>query len=76
MELPKIKSKDFHQQITAIAANTGMSFMDAVIEWCATNGVEIEQAAEWIKKDQVLKSNIEIEAEDLHFMKRSSRLPV
>lgn len=49
----------------------GISNMDAVILWCENNKIELEQAADWIKKDSFLKANIQFEAEDLRFLKRS-----
>lgn len=51
-------------------------YIDAVIMYCEETGFEIEVAAKLISG--VLKSKIKLEAEDLHFLKKSntSQLPL
>ena len=50
-------------------------YIDAVIMYCEENNFELETAAKLVSG--VLKSKIKLEAEDLHFLKRSntSQLP-
>ena len=44
-------------------------YIDAVVEYCEQTGFEVETAAKLISG--VLKSKIELEAQDLHYIKRS-----
>lgn len=54
----------------------GSDIIDAVCYWCEVNGVDIETAASLIKKDQVLKSKIRFQAEELNIIEKSARLPI
>jgi hypothetical protein len=67
---------DFVNDIETIRKNKKVDYMEAVIIWCETNNVEIETAAKMIKKDSAMKSKIQVEAEDLNFIKSGARLPV
>ena len=51
-------------------------YIDAVIMYCDETGFELEVAAKLISG--VLKSKIKLEAEDLHYLKKSntSQLPL
>ena len=51
-------------------------YIDAVVEYCEQTGFEVETAAKLISG--VLKSKIELEAQDLHYIKRSetAQLPI
>ena len=53
-----------------------MEFIDAVIQWCDMNNTEVEYAAALIKRDPYILSNIQVEAEDLNFLKKCARLPI
>jgi hypothetical protein len=64
------------EEIEYIAKTRKMYYMDAVIHWCELNNHEIEFAGELIKKNVVLRSKIQLEAENLNFMKKNSRLPI
>jgi hypothetical protein len=50
-------------------------YIDAVVMYCEENNFELETAAKLVSG--VLKSKIKLEAEDLHYLKRSntSQLP-
>lgn len=63
-------------EIEKIVKDKKIHYMDAVIMWCELNNHEIEFAGELIKKNVVLRSKIQLEAENLNFMKKSSRLPI
>jgi hypothetical protein len=64
------------EEIEYIAKTRKIQYIDAVILWCEFNNHEIEFAGELIKKNVVLRSKIQLEAETLNFMKKSSRLPI
>lgn len=51
-------------------------YIDAVCMYCEETGFEVEMAAKLVSG--VLKSKIQIEAEDLHYLKKSntSQLPI
>ena len=53
-----------------------MDYIDAVVHWCEINEFEIEHAAEFIKKNTVMISKLQEEAENLNFIKKTTKLPV
>jgi|TARA_R110000782_G_scaffold182998_2_gene273243 hypothetical protein len=56
--------------------NSGIPYIDAVIEYAERNSVEIEVVGEIIRRSPVLKAKIHSEAEELNMIERSARLPV
>lgn len=67
---------NFLSEIEDLCKNNGMEYIDAVLHWCEENKIEIELIANLIKKDNVLKSKIRVEAENLNFLKKGARLPI
>ena len=67
---------NFINEIELIRKNNKIEYIDAVILFCQKNELEIETAAYWIKKDNVLKSKIQEEAEKLNIIKGGARLPI
>lgn len=66
----------FSQEIRTICQEKSMEYIDAVVYWCEKNGVEVEYAAALIKKDSVIMSEIQTEAENLNILKKTAKLPV
>lgn len=67
---------EFPAEIEKIVQQREIEYMEAVILWCEMNGLEVEFAGELIRRNSVLKAKIQIEAENLNFMKKSARLPI
>jgi len=68
--------KEFSSAITDLIESKNMNYIDAILHWCEINNCEIESAASLIMEDPSMVFNIQIEAEELHFLKKISRLPV
>jgi hypothetical protein len=66
----------FSLVIEEIVYMKDISYMDAIIEYCEHNDVEIEVAASLISNN--LKSKIQLEAEGLNFLPKSNttKLPL
>lgn len=71
----KINTLSFDQDIEQLVTKNKMSYLDAIIMWTESKGVEIEFIASLIKKDTNLKSKIKAEAEDLNFLEKGAQLP-
>lgn len=52
------------------------NILDVIIQWADDNGVEVEYVAGLVQKNLVLKSKLQIAAENLHFLKKTVRLPI
>jgi hypothetical protein len=67
--------KKFAMAIESMVANTDYNYIEAIVEYCKTTGLEIEIAASLI--NQNLKSKIELDAMSNNMLKvKGSRLPI
>ena len=59
-----------------VLENSDMNYIDAIIHFCEQNSIDVESVPKLISKP--LKEKIKYEAQELNFLKRSSRakLPV
>ena len=60
--------------IEQLVQKTKMSYIDAVMFYCEENKLEPETAGKMIGGK--LKQNIQDEAENLHLIQRTSKLPI
>lgn len=67
---------NFSRDIRTMMSRGDVDAIDAVVTWCESNGVEIELAAQLIKKDHSLKYLLEKDAEDLNYIEKRARLPI
>lgn len=67
---------NFFHTIEEIVYMKDVSYMDAVLLYCEENNVEIEVAASLINNN--IKYQIQLEAEELHFLPKSNttKLPI
>ena len=67
----------FAQEIESLVLNNAdMNYIDAIVHFCEKNGVDVESVPKLISKP--LKEKIKCDAQELNFMKRTTRakLPV
>ena len=62
------------ENIENLVQQTKMTYIDAVMHYCEENKLEPETAGKMIGGK--LKQNIQEEAEDLHLIERTSKLPI
>ena len=70
-------SAGFAQEIeTLVQVNKGMNYIDAIIHFCDKNNIDVGSVPKLISKP--LKEKLKYEAQELNFLKRSSRakLPI
>ena len=67
---------NFSLAIEELVYMKDIPYIDAIVEYCDETGFEVEVAAKLVSG--VLKSKIQIEAEELHYIKKSntSKLPI
>lgn len=71
-----LKQINFSQEVRKICQEKSMEYIDAVVYWCEQNKVEVEYAAALIKKDPVMYYDVQTEAENLNYLKKTARLPI
>lgn len=66
----------FSLTIESLVKKKSMSYMDAIIQYCESTGLEVELASKLVSG--ALKAKIKIEAEELNFLAKSNtnKLPV
>ena len=64
----------FMENIENLVQKTKMSYIDAVMYYCEENKLDPETAGKMIGGK--LKQNIQDEAENLHLIQRTSKLPI
>jgi hypothetical protein len=71
-----LKNSNFVEEIEHLCRTKNIEYIDAIVFWCEKNKLEIETAAYWVKKDPVMRSKVQVEAENLNILKRGARLPL
>ena len=74
MELSFLTPTKFSTLIEEMVQEKHLSYMDACLEYCKDNNVEPESLGRLVNK--ALKQKIQVEAESLNFLKKSSTLPL
>ena len=62
------------ENIENLVQKTNMTYIDAVMHYCEENKLEPETAGKM--SGGKLKQNIQDEAEDLHLIQKTSKLPI
>ena len=73
----KFISKDkFAADIEALVLRTKMNYIDAIVEYCSQNEIEVENVSKLLNKP--LKEKVKADATELNYLKKTSRgkLPV
>lgn len=69
-------SSNVVSSIETLVKQHQISYLDAALHFSETSGIELDIIAEIIKKNEVIKAKLEIEAENLNLIRKQSRLPL
>lgn len=69
-------SSEILRGIEKLVFDKDISYIDAAILYAEKNNIEIETVANIIKMSTVVKSHIQVEAENLNFLPKSAHLPI
>ena len=73
-ELAVMTPKKFAIKIEEIVSKGGITYMDAILDYCEKNQMEPDTVAPLISKP--LKEKIEADARELNFLPRVATLPI
>lgn len=77
LEIESMKSlQSFPQEIETLVAESGLEYIDAVLHYCEVNNLDIETVASIIKSSSKIKGKIQLEAESLNILPKTSKLPI
>ena len=74
MTLNVLTKAKFSIIIEKIVHEKQLTYMEAIVYYCDNNELEVETAAKLI--NPVIKSKIEVEAQNLNFLPKTSKLPL
>ena len=74
MSLNVLTKANFSIIIEKIVKAKQISYMDAIVYYCEKNGMEVESAAKLVTP--TIKSTLKVEAQELHFLPQTSKLPL
>lgn len=71
-----ISKEKFAEEIEAMVLKTRMNYIDAIVEYCTENEIELESVGKLVSKP--LKEKIKCEAMELNYLKPTSKgkLPI
>ena len=71
-----ISKEKFAEEIEALVLKTRMNYIDAIVEYCTENEIELESVGKLVSKP--LKEKIKCEAMELNYLKQTSKgkLPI
>jgi len=68
----KFISKDkFAEDVEKIVKETNMNYIDAIVEYCEVNNIEIETVSKLMSKP--LKERLKYDAMELNYLKKTTR---
>jgi hypothetical protein len=73
-EISVMTPKKFAIKIETIVAKGGVSYMDAILDYCEKNQMEPDAIAPLISKP--LKEKLEADARELNFLPKVATLPI
>lgn len=78
MKINNVKSSaEFIMEIEELVWDKDIDYIEAIILYCEKHNLEVETVATIIKQNQVIKSKVQHEAENLNMVKRTgARLPI
>jgi hypothetical protein len=72
----KLTPEKLYAEIESLVSNHGLEYIDAILYYCEKNGLEVESVASLVKNSTKIKAKVKMEAEDLHFLPKTARLPI
>lgn len=72
--LDSLTPNKFAEEIEKVVRETNLNYIQAIIFYCDKYGLDIEAIPDLI--NSTIKSKIQLNAEDLHLLPRSSKLPI
>lgn len=78
LEIEKIFDKKYNLviDIQNLVEEFDISYIDAVIMYAENNNIDVEVIGEFIKSIPSIQAEIQLEAENLNYIKKTSRLPI
>ena len=67
---------EFTKEIEYLVYMKDMEYIDDVLYFCELKGLDVETAASLIRNNSKLKASIQLEAEKLNYLPKTTQLPL
>ena len=65
-----LNKEQFAEDVESLVLKTKMNYIDAIVEYCTTNNIEVESVGKLVSKP--LKEKLRYDATELNYLKRTS----
>ena len=69
-----VSKEKFAEEIEKIVKTSQMNYIDAIVEYCTINNIEVESVSKLISKP--LKDKLRYDATELNYLKQSSKAKI
>jgi hypothetical protein len=66
-----VSKEKFAEEIESLVLRTQMNYIDAIVEYCELNNIEVDTIGKMISKP--LKEKLKYDATELNFLKKTTR---
>ena len=66
-----VSKEKFAEEIESLVLRTQMNYIDAIVEYCEINNIEVDTISKMISKP--LKEKLKYDATELNFLKKTTR---
>lgn len=66
-----ISKEKFAEGVEALVKQTQMNYIDAIVEYCQVNGIEVESVSKLISKP--LKERLRVDAMELNYIRKTTQ---
>ena len=71
-----INVQDFLQKIDEIVIEKKIEYLEAVLYYCEKTGLEVETAAQLIRRNAKMKARVRLDAESAGYFPKTAKLPI
>ena len=69
-----ISSTKFVEDVEKLIVSHKLNYIDAIVQYCTNNNIEIETIASIVKQNPKIKAELQSEYEDLNYLPKRAKL--
>jgi ribosomal silencing factor RsfS len=69
-----ISSAKFAEDVEKLIISHKLNYIDAIVQYCTNNNIEIETIASIVKQNPKIKAELQSEYEDLNYLPKRAKL--
>lgn len=69
-------ASEFVREIENLVSEKDISYLDAIMLYVETNGIEVETVAAMVKQNNIIKTKLYSECESMNLVEKTNKLPM